>query len=91
MNNQVEPNTENDKPRSWAYALIVLLAIMLLAKLFDWIRGNDTLDEVLQPAVFLLLGLTYGFRLKGVAQRVLLAVSAILVIIMLVLLFSSWV
>lgn len=88
MNKEVEPsNRDNKWLRSAWIGLTIFFTVALFFKLFQWLRGAERLDGILVPAVFLLLGVTHIFQLKGMAQKVLLVLSALLAVVALFTLF----
>jgi hypothetical protein len=88
MNKEVEPSNRDYKwLRSVWIGLTIFFTVALGFKLFQWLRGAERLDALLVPSVFILLGLTHSFQLKGAAQKVLLALSALLAVLALLTLF----
>ena len=88
MNKEVEPSNRDYKwLRSVWIGLTIFFTVVLGFKLFQWLRGAERLDGILVPAVFILMGLTHIFQLKGMAQRVLLVLSALLAVLALLTLF----
>ena len=88
MNKEVEPSkSDNNWLRSVWIGLSIFFTVVLVFKLFQWSRGAERLDGILVPAVFILMGLTHIFQLKGMVQRIMLVLSALLAVLALLTLF----
>lgn len=88
MNKEAEPSNRDYKwLRSVWIGLTIFFTVVLGFKLFQWLKGAERLDGILVPAVFILMGLTHSLQLKGMAQRVLLVLSALLAVLALLTLF----
>ena len=86
MNKEVEPSNPKGLRGVWI-GLTIFFTVALVFKLIQWLRGSETWDGILVPAVFILLGITQILQLKGMVQKVLVVLSALLAVLSLVMLF----